>query len=442
MAYINKATELNAKSELDLFSTIPIQTAIESGALHTYRPITSISNNGPIEFVVSGSCAEEYIDLARVYIHVQAKITVPPQPIAAGAVAPPPVPVIGPVNNWLHSMFSQVDVCLNQKCVTPPSNCYPYRAYLQNLLNYSSISKNSHLTSALFYEDTPDHMEETTAENEGFTKRRAHTIDNKVVDLYGPLHCDLFNVDKLLLSGVEMSIKLQRSKDAFHLMGEDNSRATFEIIEAELHVRKVRLNSTFVLAHNRVLEVATAKYPITRVDVKSITIPAGSQTKTIDNLYLGALPQRCIIGFVDTAAFNSQITSNPFNFKHYNITQFSTFFDSVSIPSKPFVCDFPNKQYIRAYNSLFEGCNINYADFGNSISREAYAGGYTLMAVDLTPDLSASEPHNSVPKTGSLRIEVRFNEALAQSVTAVIFSEFASTIEIDKNRNVVTDYSS
>lgn len=442
MAYINKIAELNAKSELDLFATIPIQTAIESGALQTYRPITSISNNGPIEFVVSGSCADEYLDLARVYIHVQAKITVPPQPIAAGAVAPPPAPVIGPVNNWIHSMFSQVDVSLNQKCVTPPTNCYPYRAYIQNLLNYSGISKNSHLTSGLFYADTHGHMESTGAQNEGFTKRRSHTVDNKVVDLYGPLHCDLFNVDKLLLSGVEMSVKLQRSKDVFHLMGVANSGATFEIIEAELHVRKVKLNSNFVLAHNRVLEIATAKYPITRVDVKSITIPTGSQTKTIDNLYLGNLPQRCIIGFVDTAAFNGQVTSNPFNFRHYGMSQICVFSDSVAIPSKPFVCDFENHQYIRAYNSLFEGCNVNYADFGNGISREAYAAGYTLIAVDLTPDLSASEPHNSIPKTGSLRIEVRFNEALTNSVTAVIFSEFSSIIEIDKNRNVVTDYSS
>lgn len=442
MAYINNAVEMNVKSELNLFSSTPVQTSIENGALHTYRPITSISNNGPIEFVVSGTCTDEYIDLARVYLYIRAKITVPPQAIAPGASGPPPTPVIGPVNNWIHSMFSQVDVFLNQKCVTPPTNCYPFRAYLENLLNYSGISKTSHLTASLFYADTYGHMESTGADNEGFTKRRTHTVDNKVVELYGPLHCDLFNVDKLLLSGVEMSVKLQQSKDAFHLMGAANTGATFEILDAELHVRKVKVNSNVVMAHNRALEIATAKYPINRVDVKAITIPTGSQTKTMDNLFLGSLPQRCIIGFVDTAAFNGTVTSNPFNFRCYSITHLAAFLNSSCIPSKPYICDFPNNQYIRAYSSLFEGCNFNYTDFGNGISREAYAAGYTLFAIDLTPDLSASEPHNSLPKTGTLRLEVRFNEPLTQSVTAVIFAEFPSTIEIDKNRNVITDYNS
>lgn len=124
MAFINRASALNVKSELDIFSKLPIQTTVESGALQTYRPITSISNGGPIEFVVSGSTNDEYLDLGRVYLYVKATINAD-----AGVV-------VGPVNNWLHSMFSQVDVYLNQKCITPPNNCYPYRAYIENLLNY------------------------------------------------------------------------------------------------------------------------------------------------------------------------------------------------------------------------------------------------------------------------------------------------------------------
>lgn len=135
MAFINRATALNVKSELDIFSKLPIQTTVESGTLQSYRPITSISNDGPVEFVVSGTSNDEYLDLGRVYIYVKARVTtmVPIPP--AGQPVPAPG-IVGPVNNWLHSMFSQVDVYLNQKCITPPMNCYPYRAYIENLLNY------------------------------------------------------------------------------------------------------------------------------------------------------------------------------------------------------------------------------------------------------------------------------------------------------------------
>lgn len=145
MAFINQPLEMTVKSELDLFSTLPVQTAIESGTVQSYRAVTSISNNGPIEFVVSGSSNDEYLDLGRVFIHVQARLTVPRPPPIEGQAQP--VPVIGPTNNWLHSMFSQVDVFLNQKCITPPNNCYNYRAYFENLLNYSAESKRSHLTA-------------------------------------------------------------------------------------------------------------------------------------------------------------------------------------------------------------------------------------------------------------------------------------------------------
>lgn len=158
--------------------------------------------------------------------------------------------------------------------------------------------------------------------------------------------------------------------------------------------------------------------------------------------YIGTMPKRCIIGFVNTTAFNGSVTENPFFFQSFDYESLSVFLDSVAVFSKAIVCDFPNHQFIRAYNSLFEGSNINHADIGNNITREAYEGGYALLAVDLTPDLSASEPHISLAKTGSLRIEVRFAAPLQNSITAVIFSEFAGNVEIDISRNVFTDYSS
>lgn len=291
MAFINQATTMNVKSELDIFTTVPIQTTVESGALQSYRPVTSLSNAGPIEFVVSGSSNDEYLDLGRVFIHVQARITVP-IPVVAGA-ARGVAPVVGPTNNWLHSMFSQVDIYLNQKCITPPC-AYNYRAYIENLLNYSNEAKKSHLTSGLWADDTAGHMDSVLAANVGFTQRRSLSVSNNIVDLYGPLHCDLFNVDKYMISGVEMTIKLQRAKNEFHLMGVDNSNSTFEIIDAVLYARKVKISAPVLLAHHRALSLATAKFPITRVDIKTITIPADTQSRTLDNVWIGALPKRLV----------------------------------------------------------------------------------------------------------------------------------------------------
>lgn len=437
---INQATALNVKSELDIFTTLPVQTTVESGSLQSYRPLTSISNPGPIEFVVGGSSSDEYLDLGRVYIYVKAKLTCVEQEQVAGQAAPPAC-VLGPTNNWLHSMFSQVDVYLNQKCITPANNCYPYRAYIENLLNYGDEAKQSHLTCGLWADDTPGHMDDVTLQNVGFSSRREVTRNNREVELFGPLHCDLFNVDKYLLNGVEMQIKLQRSRDQFHVMGTATSRGAFEIINAELFVRKVKISASTLLAHHKVLNQTTAKYPISRIDVRSITIPENTLSRTCDNVFTGQLPKRVIIGFVTSTAFNGTVTTNPFNFRHFNYTSLAVYVDSVPVPAKPFNCLFSENQYIRAYHSLFEGTNINHSDSGNKISRAAYPQGYALVAIDLTPDLSSSAAHVSLPKTGSLRIDVQFEEALAQSITAIVYAEFDGLIEIDQYRNIVTDYS-
>lgn len=278
--------------------------------------------------------------------------------------------------------------------------------------------------------------------NTGFTSRRAHTSANGDVELYGPLHCDLFNVDKYMIDGVEMTIKLHRAQQLFHIMGTANSVGLFETRDAVLFVRKVKIAPGTLLAHHKVLSAAAAKYPISRVDVRAITIPANTQSKCFDNVIIGSLPKRCVLGFVSSDAFNGTLTTNPFNFRPFNYNSISFYLDSVAIPSKPFICDFGTNQYIRAYHSLFEGSNINHSDIGNNISRADYPNGYALLAVDFTPDLCSSATHVSLPKTGSLRIDVRFDAALAQSVTAIIFTEFDGLIEIDQYRNVVTDYSS
>jgi hypothetical protein len=40
------------------------------------------------------------------------------------------------VNNFLHSLFKQVDVFLKEKQVTQATSTYAYRAHLETLLNY------------------------------------------------------------------------------------------------------------------------------------------------------------------------------------------------------------------------------------------------------------------------------------------------------------------
>jgi hypothetical protein len=92
----------------------------------------------------------------------------------------------------MHSLFSQVDVSLNGTLVTPSTNTYAYRAYIETLLSHGAEAKNSQLTSALWYKDTAGHMDATDNENKGLLKRKDYTTGSRIVDMMGRLHVDLF----------------------------------------------------------------------------------------------------------------------------------------------------------------------------------------------------------------------------------------------------------
>lgn len=434
------------KSELDLFSLPLTQTSIESSSFLHYKPVSSLSDDGdsPLEFLVPSS-ADHYIDLAHTMLHLKVQIG----PIDAVDAENAKV---APVNNFIHSMFEQIDVFLNQKLVSPPNNQYPYRAYIETLLNYAQPALNSHLGAALWYADTPGNMNAapnippTSADcNLGLLNRRSFSHGGKIFDMIGHLHCDIFNQPKFLINGVEMRLRLVRSKDAFCLMdASDGGKFSVRVKEATLIVRRAKISPGILLAHANALSKTTAKYPIVRAEVKSFTLHRGIVGDSIESCISGSLPKRIVLGFVQNKAFNSNRALNPFNFEHFSINFLSLYVDGIQVPSKPLQPRFTgnNKNYIEAYHTLFSGTGIHYLNEGIDINRTSYSKGYCLFAFDLTPDLSAHfSSHWSLVRTGSVRIEVRFEQALTETINCVVYAEFDNVLEIDSNRNVITDFS-
>src|SRR5208282_6679697 len=96
------------------------------------------------------------MDFANSYLYVRAKLQ------RANRANIEDGDEVGPVNNFLHSLFSQVDVSLNRTLITSSTNTYPYRAYIEDLLSYDQSAKSSQLTACLFYKDEAGKMDKTS----------------------------------------------------------------------------------------------------------------------------------------------------------------------------------------------------------------------------------------------------------------------------------------
>jgi len=181
MAVVHEQSYECTKSELDLFSVPPTQTSIEQGSCIKYHPITSLADGSPIEVDVSAS-GEDYIDFANTLLYVREKLTAMDNANLAADAA------VGPVNLFLHSMFSQVDISLNGTLITSSTNTYPYRAVLETLLSSGEDTKTSQLTSALFYKDQAGVMDsiefggDVAARNSGLVQRRSIAAQSREFD--------------------------------------------------------------------------------------------------------------------------------------------------------------------------------------------------------------------------------------------------------------------
>ena len=100
---------------------------------------------------------------------------------------------------FLHSLFQQVDVSLNDVQVSQSAGTYAYRVYIESLLSYGPQAKTSQLTAALYYKVTVGNMERPNPDhaNTGETnyelqKRAAFTDRGATVNMIGRIHSDIF----------------------------------------------------------------------------------------------------------------------------------------------------------------------------------------------------------------------------------------------------------
>lgn len=436
MALVHPKSCESVHTGLDLFSVPPTQTAVEEGQFVEYHPLASLSPGAPIEFAISGATSE-YLDLSNTYLHVRAKVT------KADGTNLDANTDVAPVNYWLHSLFSQVDISLNDTLITSSENTYPYRAYIEATLNFGREAKKSHLTSALYYRDSGNHLDDTQGDaNSGLKIRRQFSSLSREIDMLGRLHTDIMHQERYMINGVDVKIRLIPSKSIFHLIANDAAAGFKSVItHASLFVRKVKLNPAVALAHEKALERGTVKYPLKRVVQRTFAIPTGNLGTVQDNLFLTQTPTKLVLGLVSSEAFNGRYNRNPFNFQTFHLSYLSLYLDGKQIPAKALTPDFDRHLYARSYHSLMLATGLVNRDSGSCIEYRDFELGYGLFAFDLSPSLLDGDQQFELVKSGALRLELKFSQALAHPVHVLVYGELDSMIEIDRSRQVLTDFS-
>ena len=150
-----------------------------------------------------------------------------------------------------------------------------------------------------------------------------------------------------------------------------------------------------LLAHANVLAVKRkAHYPVMHVQIKTFTASSGTQQISINNAFLGQVPNRILIVLVKNAAFLGFASTNAFHFHHYNLTNLMLYVNGVQRPSEPLTMDCSSSfGATRAYKTLFSSIGIHHDYRAHMITLEIFTKGFYILGFDLTPDREAEEEH-------------------------------------------------
>lgn len=426
-----------ALPQFDLFALPPLQKYVLRDVWTEHSPITALSNSTTsIQFQIH-TAENEFILLGKSELWVKFRIDLRKlSNKAEDKLTKDDWTKIWPINYQLNTMWKSVSVEIGNIPVTSSSLDYPYMAYLDAL---------THMRTAGWTDDDDDNMNAPHEIRSGYlAPLNKDFTQSREVELYGRLHLDLADQHKALLGGLDLKISLLPHDPDFYLMYDPAIyRATVRFTDIKFELHRALVSDSLVRGIADTLPRATAKYPITRKEVRKFLVPQNRIDHHETNLVKNErIPRKAFLAFVNNDAANGSPRLNPFEFKHYNLRNVRFVINSTDFPPRGFECNFETKQVNKAYFNFFEAMGqIEHPRC--SITREEWMSGFTIFGFNISPDLSNSIVRNGYTsdiKAGDMSLMLFFSKALPENTTVIVFFEYDNLIEIPETRIPFKDF--
>ena len=436
-----------ASSAFDVFSPIEIETSITKASKLVTRPITSPSSRGPFKFLFPPD-SEKWTDCESLRLSGRVKL----RRITAGALTDFDVNIkeISTVNNFYQSLFSSVICSVNGVEITDPSgNWYPYKAYLETLLSFSQNTKDGRLQSVCYYTDdagqydsigaVDGNSQTTTASlNEGYKRRLNFFSKSKWRHFNIPIHSDICTLRKYLPPNTKLEFEFQRTPDKFSLLtpfADDSVKIIIENLTLSV-TRYTPSTSISNYYQNKLNKLRRQVLPIDRSLIKTYTVQSGQSDLSHYNIISGhQLPEQIIIGMVDQTAHAGNLTKNPFNFKHFDISEASLVVNGVHEPTEPYKMNINAGDFIDLYTDFLLNTGIGNEDRDFGIDQSDYTGGCFLLVFDRSKE-KCNRFHRHPNDSGTIDINIRSRTNIPSTVTVIIYATYSSEIVIDDMNTV------
>ncbi len=423
------------ESGLALHSPLEVETGLLDGAHVIYNSVASITNTGPVEFLVPRDNECSFIlNQTRLsgYFVVTNDDGEQVKNDTKATLA----------NHFAACLFSQVEVYLNGVQVADLSSAvtYPWRMFIQSFLSYNSEVKKTYLAAEGYYPENADEVDtiNVTAATPSLNKRKQLIMDGKKVYFNTRLAVDLFDTDRFLPPNVDIKIKLVRSAEKFGLLQDAAAEKPFKIVlkDVKLHMRKVLPTLLLRESFKNKLLKEPCYLPFSATRLRHYVIPQGVSSFNIANIANGTLPKQVFFVMVHNQAMSHAPDKNPFNFQHFNLSTFNLKKNGQCVFPRPFQPNINEGDAIDLYRHLYDSIGISHGNQSIGLTYEQYLKGRFFLAADLTPD-QCNSFHVHPENYGNLDLELAFSVITPHPIYVLAFSVFNSGIKIDQFQQVI-----
>jgi hypothetical protein len=434
-------TKIETKVELNLFADPLKQDSIEESYRMEYGPQGTITDSGPISFEIPKS-DKLFTDLGSIFVEVTLNVS----KANGDDLDTNDEKRIQPCNNFLDSLFSRVNVSINDTPVGSDGNFHPQISLVKNLLTYNYETLDSTLNKSIGWHNDGIYPVDLPK------NRHAWIAKSKYLTLLGRLTDNFLTTKNLMIPNVPISIVLHRTPSHFSLIRTTvpttepptppyTNTYKINIKNCTLIARRVKLNEpTFNHLESQLARGAAAKYSYFDTVARTTQISIGSDHWRGRNMFNGRLPSRVLLGVCDhLGTIGSDWENNPMIFPsaHYGVNYIQFYADERPLLKRPYRPDFKNEDTSRSYIGLLEAARVLQTGSAIAINTKLFNGNYGLFGLDLAAD-GTNLTHTE--KKGNFDIEIGFASNIKtrkdKTLCGFLIGEFPSICTIDKNCQV------
>ena len=224
------------------------------------------------------------------------------------------------VNNIMHSIFSNVEVYINNQQIYNSNGLYAHKSYISNNFK-AAISEYKGVLHCEGYDYEQDLEDISNPLPDPFFTRRMKLLSRPDgFMLYGKLAIDFFSTSELLYPNMKIRLRLTRARPNFYMIS-DNPNVSLVIVDYSLYTRRIALKDEYHKTRMDMLAYAPVEYNYLETLAKTFIIPERHNQFIQENIFNNAPIRRIAIAMNTNSAFTGSFTENPFRYQQFDLRQ-------------------------------------------------------------------------------------------------------------------------